>query len=512
MMTISHGKQRSIGVVLQYTQMVLSFAIQLVYTPIMLRILGTNEYGIYSLAASTISYLSLLSLGIGASYIRWYSIFKKENDREEIKKLNGLYLLVFSIIGIIALGLGSWLTINIHWFYNDTYTVNEIQLARKLMVFLTINLAVSFPSSVFSSYITSQEKFIFQKIVNMGITIIGPALNIVLLWLGYGSVGMVVATTSLSIIVSVVNVLYCIKKLGMEITLRNPNWMLLKDIMSFSVFIVINQVIDQINWQTDKIILGKIIGGASVAIYTVGANLNMMFTGFSSAVSGVFVPKVNLIVSRNDANMNEELTTLFIKVGRIQWFVLMYVLSGFAIFGRFFITIWAGAEYSNSYTVALLLMTPAVIPLIQNLGVEIQRAKYLHKFRSIAYLCMAIVNIGISIVFASRWGEIGAALGTTISLLLANGLIMNIYYHKRCGINIHLFWNSILSTLKSLLLPLLLGVSITFFYTISSIVDFLVLIAIYSLTYAISVYRWGLNSQEKFVVERIKAKVIKKRG
>ena len=37
------------------------------------------------------------------------------------------------------------------------------------------------------------------------------------------------------------------------------------------------------------------------------------------------------------------------------------------------------------------------VPLIQNIGIEIQRAKNMHQFRSKVYFCMAIGNALVSI-------------------------------------------------------------------------------------------------------------------
>ena len=42
---------------------------------------------------------------------------------------------------------------------------------------------------------------------------------------------------------------------------------------------------------------------------------------------------------------------------------------------------------------------------------------------------MAIINVGLTIVLCQRYGSVGAAVGTAISLVLANGITMNIYYY-----------------------------------------------------------------------------------
>ncbi len=509
-MNISSSKQRKAGVILQYMQMSLSILISFIYTPIMLRILGDNEYGIYSVSNSIISYLSLLSLGLGASYIRFYYMYKKTGEDEKVKSLNGMYLTVFMVIGAVALIAGLILSANVSIFYNDSYTENELHIARVLMIFLSINLAISFPSSVFTSYISSQEKFIWQKVINMATTVLSPASNIILLYLGYGSIGMVITTTTISIIVMLLNIWFCFKKLDMKISFKKFDWRLFKDIFVFSIFIAINQIIDQINWQTDKVILGKVATGSAVAIYTIGANINSMFTNFSVAISGVFSPKVNMIVQANEPDMDDQLTNLFIKVGRVQWFLLSLILTGFIFFGQYFVIRWAGDKYSESYYVALLLMSPAIIALCQNIGIEIQRAKNKHQFRSIVYLFMALINVGISIWFAHLWGVIGVAIGTTISLVVANGLIMNIYYQKAIGINVIKFWKSILFSSLSFIIPICCGVCIMIFYDFKSLWDFGGFVIAYTIVYCISVYFFGLNKEEKEKIISFKNKILRR--
>lgn len=505
-----NGKQIKIGIILQYLQMALNILIHLIYTPIMLRILGQSEYGLYSLASSIISYLSLLSLGFGASYIRFYSRYNNCNDKKGIKELNGLYLFVFTVIGVISLIAGLFIANNAEIFFNNTYSQSELELAKVLMLFLAINLAISFPASVFVSYISSQEKFIYQKLMNMGKTILSPCLSIALLYLGYGSIGMVVATTVISLAVDIANIIFCISKLNMRFSINFLNISLLKEIAVFSVFIAINQLIDQLNWQTDKMILGKIINSTAVSIYTIGSTLNTMYINFSTAIASVFTPRIHAIVAKGDINSDKELSALFIKIGRIQFFIIMLVLTGFIFFGEFFILKWAGPGFEESYIVALLLMCPITISLIQNIGIEIQRAKNKHQFRSIIYLIMVILNIIVSIILCQRFGIIGVAFGTTISLVVANGFIMNIFYSKVIGLDIKAFWKSIISTLPGFIIPVVIGLLIRIFFDFKGILDFVLLIVIYGGSYIISIYKFSLNKEEKNMLLAFTTKLIKK--
>ena len=100
------------GAALSYVSMALSTVISLVYTPIMLRQLGDSEFGVYQAVLPIISYLNLLSFGLGSAYVRYYSRFRAAGDKKGCAKLNGMFLITYLILGalVLAIGLGlSWL-------------------------------------------------------------------------------------------------------------------------------------------------------------------------------------------------------------------------------------------------------------------------------------------------------------------------------------------------------------------------------------------------------------------
>ena len=180
--------------------------------------------------------------------------------------------------------------------------------------------------------------------------------------------------------------------------------------------------------------------------------------------------------------------------------LLGLVASGLVFFGRQFILFWAGAGYEDAYYVMLLLVLPASIALIQNLGIEIQRAQNKHHFRSLVYLGMAFVNLGLSIILCQKYGTVGCAIGTAASLVLSNGLIMNIYYHKKCAIDIIAFWKSIFRLFCGLLLPVAAGVLILRLADITHWGMFLIWVMVYTSIYCLSMWFIGMNSYEKQLV------------
>ena len=275
----------------------------------------------------------------------------------------------------------------------------------------------------------------------------------------------------------------------------------------FTFFIFINQIIDQINWSVDKFLLGRFAGTTAVAVYGVGGQINSMYIEFSSSVSNVFVPKVNRIVA--ESGNDRELTKLFTKVGRIQFIILGLILSGFVFGGIPFVKIWAGPEYVDSYAVALLLIAPVTVPLIQNLGIEIQRAKNMHKARAIVYLFIALANVALSIPLIKFMGSAGAALGTAISLIAGNIIFMNWYYHARIGMNMFYFWKEIAKFIPALIVPCMLGIIINF-VNITGLIKLGVFAIIYTIVYGLSMYFLGMNEEEKQLVMGPIRKIIRK--
>lgn len=500
--------QRKAGVILSYLGEIVKILVNLAYTPIMLRLLGQSEYGLYQLVYSVVSYLSLLSLGFGSSYLRFYSRYRAEKDDDGVAKLNGMFMTIFCVISLICIFSGAIMIKNIRTIFGTGLTDAEYSTAKVLMGLLIINLAITFPNSVFNCSITAHEKFLFQKLLILLQNLFSPFLTLPLLILGYGSIGMVSVTTFLTFALFLTNAFYCFKKLRIHFCFHGFKIGLLKEMWFFTFFIFLNQIIDQINWSVDKFLLGRLAGTTAVAVYGVGGQINTMYQSFSTSISNVFVPKVNRIVA--ETNDNNELTKLLTKVGRIQFMVIVLILSGFFFFGRPFVSIWAGDGYDASYSVALFLIIPVTIPLIQNLGIEIQRAKNMHKARSVIYMMIAIANVFISIPLIKIMGPAGAALGTAISLIVGNIFFMNWYYQKRIGLDMIYFWKQILSLIPALIAPGIVGVLLMKYANITGLVKLGLYAVVYAIVYALSMYFLGMNNDEKTLVMGPIKKIIHK--
>lgn len=490
-----------IGAILSYIIIILNMLIGILYTPILTSKLGQSEYGLYSLVSTVISYLTVLDFGFGNAIIIYTSKYIANKEKEKEEKLHGMFLIIYTIIGLIAGCIGVVLTFNVNRLFGNTMSSAELEKAKTLMSILTLNLIVTFPLSIFSSIITAYEKFIFAKILNIIRTILNPIIMIVLLNFGYKSIALVSLITILNITTLLINAIYCRKKLKIKLKFGKIDTILLKEIMAYSVWIFLNSIMDKINWNIDEFTLGIVSGTVAVAIYSVAGKLAQMYLNFSTAISGVLLPKVTQMEARNASD--EEFSNVFIKTGRIQYLILAVIITGFVLFGQEFINImWVGPEYSEAYLMTCILMIPLTIPLIQNVGLNIIQAKNQYKYRVKVLLVFAIFNLVISIVLAKFFDGTGAAIGTALSVIFGQIIFMNIFYYKKIHINIPKFWKEILKMSVPILVACLISFGIKIAIPANTSLKIILEICIYIIVYSIAVWKFAMNQYEKELVKK----------
>lgn len=498
-----------IGAVLSYIVIGLNMLIGIFYTPYLTRMLGQSEYGLYSLVASVISYLTVLDLGFGNAIIVYTSKYIAKKDKENENKLHGMFFVIYIILGIIAGIIGAVLVLNVEKLFGNSMSIEELAKAKTLMKILTFNLIITFPLSIFGSIITAYEKFIFNKVVNIIRILIMPLIMIPLLLMGYKSIALVILTTVLNIACLLINMWYCLKKLDVKLKFSGFDFKLLREIFAYSFFIFLNSIIDKVNWSLDNFILGTVSGTITVAVYAVAQQFNNMYLSFSTAISNVLLPKVAKMEATNSSD--EEFTDIFIKTGRIQYIIMALIITGFILFGKYFITMLYGESYKEAYYMACILMIPVTIPLIQNVGLNIMQAKNKYKFRTIVFLFIAIANIMISIPLAKIYGGIGTSIGTAISLIIGQGIIMNIYYQNTIHINIKEFWMEILKMTIPVIICFLIGILVNKLIGNINVIIYALKILIYVAVYGILMWNLGMNLNEKDLFKKMMDTFLKKR-
>ncbi len=485
------------GALISYLNLLIGNIIPFIYTPIMLRLLGQAEYGLYGIAQSIMGYIGLLNFGIGGTIVRYLAKYRAEGNKKQEERVAGLFIKIYSVICCLILVAGCLFAANIQ-VYSRSLTANEVDILRVLVILMTVNTAVFLPFSVFSSIVLAHERYIFNKVLGMLSGIAAPFLNLALLYCGFGSVGLIVSSTILNFITYSIYTVYAVKKLQIRPNFQKAEAGLLGEILKFSFFVFLASMVDILYWSTDKLIIGWAIGSVATAVYNVGASFNNYVTGLSTALSGLLVPRLTEMAIKDAPK--EQFTEIFIKVGRLQFIIISFIVSAFVAFGRQFIALWAGADYGDAYYIALLTMIPVTIPLIQNTGLNILYALNKHKFRSIVYTCIAVLNAVLTFWWVESYGIIGAAVATCVAYILGNILIINWYYYKHIGLNIPLFWKNILKMCPVMIIMGTVWWFILEQVAISNWLAFFSLAIVYTAIYFLLSYYFMMNQYERNII------------
>lgn len=486
------------GAVLNYVIIALNTLLGLLYTPYMLRMLGQNEYGLYSLVASIIAYLTLLDFGFGATVVRYTAKYRAMGDTEKQYSLFGLFFIMYTIIGIISFIAGLILYCNVDVLFDRTMTAEDIDQAQIMILLLLVNLAITFPMSIFGSIITAYERFVFQKIVIISRTILSTAVIVLLLSIGYKAITMVIVQTVFNILLLLANLWFSLKKLNIKLIYKKFDLSFIKELLGFSIWVFLGDIMFKFYYNTGQFVLGATSGTTAISVFALGVTLMQMYIMFSGGISNVLLPKLTYMVAKKSSD--QDIADVFIKVGRLQFFILGLILSGFVVFGKIFIRYWAGDGYGDVYLVCLILFFSTLIPLIQNTAIVILQARNQQKFRSVILVCVGAGSLFLQVILSKFYGAVGCAIGVGVANILGQGFILNYYYHRKQRLEIVRFWKEILRMSVFPIIFTIIWKCIYSYLCLSSFIWLTIWVVIYSVIYVVLSFKYSLVETEKIVL------------
>lgn len=497
--------ERKIGILLSYLNIALHAIVGFLYVPILLHYIGKSEYGLYQLIGSLIAYFSIMDFGLTAAVTRFYTKYKALKDMVGMENILAISLYGYGGATVISLLVGIVCYWNLDGIFGASMTAGELQEARQMFLLLLFNIVVSLSTMVFRSVINAHEKFLFLKGLETVQLILQPALVILILQKYPTAMAVAVAQTVLNVGLILARVYYCFARLHITIQFHYWNQELFHDFKKLALSVFVVTLIDQVFWKTNQIILGIVQGTAAVAVYSIASLIYMNYMALSTAISGVYLPHITEMVAQRKPM--RELSALFIQIGRWQYYLLALVATGFMIFGRQFIQLWAGPGFEESYWITILIILPFTVDLIQNIGLAILQAMNRYDFRAKIYLLTGVLNLVLAIPLGMKYGGIGCAVATGFSMLMGNGVVMNYFYKKYIGLDIPEFWKEIGKITLRVGICLVIGYGVDHVVPGSGKVVFLLKVLGYTLLYGVTVYVTAMSPEEKEKVREIGKKV-----
>lgn len=501
------GRNLKLGVIMSYLWVLIHILANLVYAPLMIRFLGKSEYGLYQVVASFLAYINVLESSLSSGVLRFYCNSLAKGNMLEIENTLAICKRIYQKLSCLVVALGIILILAFRSFYLSSLTNAEIMEGSMMLGILTLNLCVTMHNAVYLAGMRGNERFAVDK----GLSCISQILQLVLCVLLISHFHYAILVTIVQFVVniamSIVRRNYAVRKLNIRMELHERDRNLERSILYFSGGILLSTIADQIFWRTDQVILAKMYNTSIVAVYAIGAQIytNYMYAG--TTIAGVFFPRISIYYQ--EENGLKKISDLFIRVGRLAFICCFMVFSGFLVFGKEFISLWVGEDYLPAYYMALVVMIPFTIDVIQHLGLSILQVMDKYTFRAKIYFLAATLNIFLTILLAKKYGAIGAAISTGISMFITSGIIMNLYYSLHIRLDIKTFWLNI----SGIILRGLLVVMI--FYFVNSllpfkwgILPFILKIVVFCIFYMIFTYYFIMNDYEKNISKRILFKIV----
>lgn len=482
------------GAALSYVTIILTNGIGLLLTPFIIRHLGDSEYGLYTLIGSLIGTISVLDFGLNNTIVRFVAKFRAKQDRAAEDNFLATVMIIYGIISALIVLIG------IVMYYNldpDKLTPTELEKAKIMFAILIFNLSITLPGGAFTAICSAYEHFVWPRALNIVKYCVRSMMVVGLLLLGGDAVSIVVLDTVVNVVVIGMNAYYVFRVLKARFRLESFEMKLVKEIFKYSVWIFIFAMVGQFQWRMGQLIIGDMIDTTAVAIYGVGILLGTYYGAFSTAISGVFLPratKMTVLEAKSD-----ELTDQMTRIGRFSLIVLLMILGGFLLYGRQFVHLWVGETYKDSFIVALIIMFSYTLPLVQSFANSILEARSMFAFKAVTYISLIGIGTVVGAFLIQYYGLVGVIYGSAGGWILSQ-VIMNFYYKRVIGLDILRFFKELFAGLGiAFLLVLAIGYGIDFIPG-SGWFNLVVKIAAFGLVYCVLVYKFGMNASERAVV------------
>lgn len=488
----------SSNVLILFVKMALTF----IMAPILIRNLGNYDYGLWEMFAAVIGYMGMLDLGIKPAISRFTAQHSARDEGEELQTLYSSAFLFMCFVGLmLAIAFIIWGLV----FPNSLAQEGTESERYALLCFIfAAQFVFVFPGYVAESVLEGLQKYHIKNLITLINSLLGSMLifnmitpeNGLVLLAGINALGL---SSKYLIYFMVLRTARngLLKPLGVK-----PSLSRLKELIIFGSKSLVQGISTRIENATDSLVIGTILGPASVPFYSIPANLVGYIRTLSWTLTHVFMP----VFSQLSATGNNALIIkTYLQGSRFVVAAVLLLSIGVITLGADFIRLWIGPEFSeNAEILIIILVAFTALPMLNPFAGRYLTALNEHGIMAKWSPLSALLNIGLSIPLAYSLGIVGVALGSLIPI----GIFVYIYMRKCCALlGIQKREYILLSVLPAVVPAILMFAAITLLKQYWPIDGYLVLLAcamIGSLTYLVAFFFVGLKRDErKYIYKKI---------
>lgn len=498
-------KKRSRGVFLAYIYTSANMVVGLFMSVFILRILGKTEYGVYQTMTSFATYLSLFQFGTGTIMTRNIALCAQEKDSGlSVRKNFSTVWSITQILSAVILTVAVVFYLFIDRIYSESLTPAQISTGKLLFVLVVFKMIFAFWTQTLNGAMLGFERYSISTVVSLVFLAVRTVTVVALLVIIPDALTLVITDTVLEIFVLLFTVIYCKRNFDVSFSFRYFDLWIFKSILPLAFALFLQVIVNQANGNVDKFLIGVMMSPESVAVYSVAMYIYMMFSSLTAIPISMYMPQVAHNIK--SGIYSEDLTQALIQPCRLITLIGGSILLGFISFGKVFIKIFYGNDYTQAWIIAVIIMIPSFMNMSNGIIENVLDVLSKRYVRSICLLCTTVANIILTVWWLKIWGIIGAAVATSICTLIGF-FIMNIYYSRVLKIKIiYLFRKSFSGLLIWLIAAAAVSAPLT--YVIKNLwLSFFVSAAVFLAVGSAGILLFGLNKAEKAACSRALLKI-----
>ncbi|MGB7946805.1 MAG: flippase, partial [Candidatus Binatia bacterium] len=460
------------------------------------RVLGAGGYGLYTLGHSILDISHLISMiGLQNGVVHFLAIFRGEGDQARVR---GTILYATTIVAVTSSFVGICLWLSAEWLSEHVF--EEPSLSGVLRGF-----AVALPFYVLLMlFAYCARGFRNMKYYSGTLDMIHPLGNLILIggafWIGMqleGALWGFILSTALTMLLLVRIIFWLFPQI---LVLENGCRFEAKRILAYTMKTAsIHLSTPLLRHQTDQILLGYFGVARDVGIYSVGFLIGSKISFFQHMFNGIFAPVVADLYNRNKQT---ELSQLFKTISRWTLLLTLPVFFAFIFAGPAILALF-GREFGEGWAVIVILAICSLINISTGPAGFMLLMTGHPTVELINTSIFGLGNILLNAWLIPRYGAIGAALGTGLSMVLINFVrLIEVYHILRC----HPFRFGSVKTLAAFALSCGVLWELNRFFQFEGWWS-LVLMVPFTILYGGLLTAFGWEEEDRFVLERLRHKI-----
>lgn len=387
--------------------------------------LGQSAYGLWVLVASVTVYFSMLDLGYGVAQVRFTARYRAQGDAGALNEIASTMFFVFSGVGLVAFAVAILISLNLDKFF--PLSADQVRTGQIVLLFISAYVALGFPCSVFGGVVNGFQRQYLNGVVAFVTAITVAVVNVIVLRSGYGLAELVAATTGVRILSYVVYALNAYRVFpALSIRPQFFKRERLREVTGFSVFILIIDIANKLNYSTDTIVIGVFLGTSAVAIWAVAQRVIEIVQRITDQLNAVLFP---VVVDSSTVQRVDRLQKILIQGTRLSLGMVVPLATVLGLTARPLVMVWVGPQFAESVNVIYILSVVVAFRVGNATSAVILKGSDLHKFLAFSNLSMAVSNLILSVLLVRVYGLIGVAVGTLIPMVV---MAMFVVFPKAC--------------------------------------------------------------------------------